>query len=77
MKRATITDYDLVQFCRFYSKQFGAVQDATRFKNELSLRYYWHTQDSNSLYQRCIKLRLFVERGGNIIFKIDGRDNRQ
>ena len=27
MKRATITDYDLTQFCRFYSKQFGAVQD--------------------------------------------------
>ncbi len=69
-----VSNKDLWQFCLFYSKQFGAVIDKTVFLNELRLRYYHQTTDAQELYSRCIQRGLFVERLGNIIFQVDGRN---
>lgn len=69
MKKRKITDYDLKQFCVYYSMQVGAVEDATRFQNALAMRYYCHTRDSYGLYRRCIKCRLIEEKAGNVVFK--------
>ena len=77
MSKREITDNDLSQFCLFYSRQFGAVEDATRFRNELAMRYYWHTQDSDELYRRCIKCRIIEERAGNVVFKVNPNGSKR
>jgi len=65
-----IKNRDLWQFCAFYREQFGAVHDATRFRNELAMRFYHQTKDVQELFERCIEQRYLRCYGGNIIIKV-------
>ena len=66
-----ISDKTLYDFCVLYRQRFGQKQDATRFRNELELRFY-HVYHGD-LYERCLQQNLFRQSGGNIIFNVDGR----
>ena len=63
------TNKELYDFCVFSRRERGKIQDATRFRNELGLRFYGST-DPNELLERCIERRLIKCDAGNIIIKV-------
>ena len=67
----------LYEFCAFYRQQFGRLHDATRFRNELAMRFYFQAPNSQELFDRCVEQRYIRCEAGNIIIKVNGRDNRQ
>lgn len=74
MAKTEVSNKALYEFCTFYRQQFGKIQDAIRFKNELRLRFYHQAKDSDRLFEQCIKQRFIVSDAGNIIIKV-GRKN--
>jgi hypothetical protein len=68
-----ITDKTLYDFCVLYRQQFGQIQDATLFRNELGLRFYHDTKDVQELFDRCIRLRYLKCNAGDIIIKVGGK----
>ena len=65
-----ITDKTLFDFCTLYRQQFGQIQDATRFRNELGLRFYHDTNNPQELLDRCVKQKFIKCDAGNIIIKV-------
>ena len=68
-----ITDKTLYDFCVLYRQQFGQIQDATRFRNELSLRFYHDTNNPQELFDRCVQQKYIRCDAGNIIIKVGGK----
>lgn len=66
-----ITDKTLYDFCTLYRQQFGQIQDATRFKNELHMRFYG--EDTKELFALGLKKRLYHLKVGNLIFLVNRR----
>lgn len=67
------TDKTLFDFCVLYRQQFGQIQDATRFRNELGLRFYHDTNNPQELFDRCVKPKFIRCDEGNIIIKVGGK----
>ena len=67
-----VTDKTLYDFCVLYRLQFGQIQDATRFRNELGLRFYHDTNDPQELFGRCVKQKFIRCDAGNVIIKVVG-----
>lgn len=67
-----VTDKTLHGFCTLYRQQFGQIQDATRFRNELSLRFYHDTDKPQELFDRCVKQKFIRCDAGNVIIKVGG-----
>ena len=70
-----VTNKVLYEFCAFYRQQFGKIHDATRFRNELGLRFYHQSKDSNGLFEQCIKEKYIRSDAGNIIIKVGGKND--
>ena len=73
MVRNKISDKTLFNFCATYRQQFGQIQDATRFRNELGLRFYNDTNKPQELFDRCVQQKFLKYDAGNIIIKVGGR----
>lgn len=73
MARNIISDKTLFDFCVLYRQQFGQIQDATRFRNELGLRFYHDTNKPQELFDRCVKQKFLRCDAGNIIIKVGGK----
>ena len=67
-----VTDKTLYDFCVLYRQQFGQIQDATRFRNELGLRFYHDTNDPQELFDRCVLQEYIRCDAGNVIIKVGG-----
>lgn len=68
-----VTDKTLFDFCTLYRQQFGQIQDATRFRNELGLRLYHDTDKPQELFDRCVKQKFIRCDACNIIIKVGGK----
>ena len=67
-----VSDKTLYDFCSFYRQQFGQIHDATRFRNELGLRFYHDTNNPQELFDRCVKQKFLKYNAGDIIIKVGG-----
>lgn len=65
-----VTNKDLYDFCTLYRQQFGKIHDATRFQNELGLRFYFQHPNPSELFNRCLEQKFIVHDSGNIIIKV-------
>lgn len=65
-----VTDKTLFDFCVLYRQQFGQIQDATRFRNELGLRFYHDTNDPQELFGRCVNKKFLKYDSHNVIIKV-------
>ena len=68
-----VTNKALYEFCAFYRQQFGKIQDSTRFKNDLALRFYFETPNSQELFDRCVEQKFIIHDAGNVIIKVGGK----
>lgn len=73
MIKKKVSDKNLYDFCVLYRQQFGQIQDATRFRNELELRFYHDTDKPQELFDRCVKQKFIRCDAGNIIIKVGGK----
>ena len=71
-----ITDKTLYDFCVIYRQQFGQIQDATRFRNELGLRFYHDINNPQELFDRCVKQKFISCDDGDVTIKVEGKNDR-
>lgn len=77
MSKVKVTSKALFEFCAFYRQQFGQIQDATRFKNELGLRFYFQSPNASELFEQCVELKFIRHDAGNVIIKVGGKNDGQ
>lgn len=63
-----INNKELWLWCLDYFKQYGRVVDATRFRNDMQMRFYG--ADTKELFERGLARKLYDQKSGNIIFRI-------
>ena len=66
-----VTNKELYDFCVFSRRERGKIQDATRFRNELRLRFYGEA-DPTELFERCLERRFLKCDAGNVIIGVGG-----
>lgn len=66
-----VSGQDLLQFCLQQSSKNGSVMDATRFRNELQMRFYG--EDTKALFELGIAKKFYFLKAGNVLFLVNGR----